>query len=318
MANYRDQEETRQVKLLQADVFSGDCGNGDYGGIPRPFVLDNPQLNLWEGVRENALRYFKKNRIQWWNPSADCSQPTGHLLSSQIACLNHLFFIRHREDYATKFLLSHDPEIERAVIFDNGNYDDGYVEFEFIGSRDNPIPVYLNEVKEYAAVRGTQCTSIDAALLGLTKSGEKRLFLFEWKYTEENKDQNNYDKNPKRRERYDHLIRDMACFCNWSDIKALYRGGFYQLMRQTLFGRLAVEKKIYDVSSYKHFLAIPAANTDYREPSWLTNTIENEWKKYLKEPNTFMCITPQKLLCPVIRMSGTDKIANYLQKRYCN
>ena len=109
----------------------------------------------------------------------------------------------------------------------------------------------------------------------------------------------------------------MPCFCNWSDIKVLYRGGLYQLMRQTLFGRLAaLEKKIYDVSSYKHFLVVPDANTDYRKPNWLTDTIENEWKKYLNEPDTFTCITPQELLHPVIGMSGTDRIADYLRKRY--
>jgi hypothetical protein len=51
-------------------------------GIKYPFVLQNSDLNLWEGIRNNALAYFRNNNIPWRMSTPDIS--TGHLLSSQI------------------------------------------------------------------------------------------------------------------------------------------------------------------------------------------------------------------------------------------
>ena len=51
-------------------------------------------LNLWAGIREDALGYFEANRISWWKGAQD--RPTGHLLSSQIACVNQLYPLRQR------------------------------------------------------------------------------------------------------------------------------------------------------------------------------------------------------------------------------
>jgi hypothetical protein len=55
---------------------------------------------LHESVRETALAYFKKHRIKWWTSRWDTGRPalhkdetglpTGHLNSSQVACINHL------------------------------------------------------------------------------------------------------------------------------------------------------------------------------------------------------------------------------------
>jgi predicted metal-dependent RNase len=97
-------------------------------GKTRDFVLPEPQLNLWEGIRFDALEYFKKNKIGWWQGQRE--EPTGHLLSSQIACINHMYYLRQRKDMATAILKSLDNKIEQACIV-----DDGYVEFEFIGEK---------------------------------------------------------------------------------------------------------------------------------------------------------------------------------------
>ena len=44
------------------------------------------------GIREDAIAYFRSNHIPWWKGAAD--EPTGHVLSSQIACVNHLYLLR--------------------------------------------------------------------------------------------------------------------------------------------------------------------------------------------------------------------------------
>jgi hypothetical protein len=188
---------------------------------------------LWEGIRYDAVDYFKRNDIGWWQSSGD-DLPTGHLLSSQIACVNHLYFIRQRKDLATALLRSIDPDVDRSVIL-----DDGYVEFEFIGSDKAKIPLLLNEK---FLTRGANCTFVDAAIIGQLLSGATRLFLIEWKYTELYQTEDKYI--PERAARYDKLIpAPDSPFVAGINVAALYFEPFYQLMRQTLFGSQSVKVK---------------------------------------------------------------------------
>ena len=101
----------------------------------------------------------------WWE--SDCLTPSGHLLSSQIACVNHLYYIRQRKDLATAILKAIDNNVIEAV-----KVDTGYVEFEFIGKK--------NYLGEKSFTRGSNCTSIDAVMLGRDKQGKYRLFPIEW------------------------------------------------------------------------------------------------------------------------------------------
>ena len=94
-------EEQRQKATALRDEMFKDPGGGVFKKAEREFVLKEPIQNLWAGIREDVVQYFKVNRIPFWD-SGD--EPTGHLLSSQIACLNHLYFIRQREDVATNIL----------------------------------------------------------------------------------------------------------------------------------------------------------------------------------------------------------------------
>lgn len=120
---FRDSERSRLVELR--DGIFKDPGSGPFREKPREFVLSDPILNLWEGIRQDAIEYFKDNQIQWWADEGE--EPTGHLLSSLIACVNHLYFLRQRPDLATAVLRAIDPDVTEAVVV-----DDGYVEFEFI------------------------------------------------------------------------------------------------------------------------------------------------------------------------------------------
>jgi hypothetical protein len=124
--SFRDRERTRLIGIPE-EIFK-DPGSGLFFGKGREFVLSDPALNLWEGIRQDAIDYFKNYKIKWWRSEDD--EPTGHLLSSQIACVNHLYFLRQRSDLATAVLRTIDLDITNAVIV-----DDGYVAFEFIGSK---------------------------------------------------------------------------------------------------------------------------------------------------------------------------------------
>ena len=161
-------ERERQRLIEERDRQFKDPGLGLFFGKPREFVLSEAAANLWEGIRADAIEYFARNSISWWK--GDGNEPTGHMLSSQVACVNHLYLLRQSPDLANAVLRAIDPEdVEAEVV------GDGYVEFEFIGARQ-----YL---AERAFTRGANCTSVDAFMIGLTAHGGRRAFLAEWKYT---------------------------------------------------------------------------------------------------------------------------------------
>ncbi len=85
----------------------------------REFVLKDAALNLWGGIRDDAKKYFADYGISWWK--SDNGGPTGHLLSSQVACLNHLYFARQRKEVATAILKQIHPGISEAMIIDTGS-----------------------------------------------------------------------------------------------------------------------------------------------------------------------------------------------------
>lgn len=115
---YKEAQRQHQVEIREA-LFN-DPGFGYYKTKLRPFVLTHPFLNLWEGIREDAPAYFKRYKIGWWDGG---TIPTGHLLSSQISCINHLFYLRQREDLATAILTAIDPTIVKALKVNAGYFD---------------------------------------------------------------------------------------------------------------------------------------------------------------------------------------------------
>ena len=99
---YRNQEKKRAVKLIKNGWFNGDPGDGKFDDIKYSFVLENSENNFYQPVVKHAREYFKNNNIAWWKGD----EPTGHTLSSQIACLNHLFPIRNDREAVLSLLHS--------------------------------------------------------------------------------------------------------------------------------------------------------------------------------------------------------------------
>ena len=299
---YKENERQKAVSNRN-DIFR-DPGNGLYNRIPREFVLSNPILNLWEGIREDALKYFTKNEIVWHK--GENNGPTGHLLSSQVACINHLYFARQRKDIATAILKNIDIDIDEAVIV-----DDGYVEFEFIGEKQ-----YM---KERGFTRGANCTSVDAVMIGQNKTGQKTMFLIEWKYTEE------YSKEdkaiPERTNIYNPYIQAPdSPFAAQVNIPALYYEPFYQMMRQTLLGSQCAAHKDHNCTDYFHLHVIPENNTELRNkitsPGCIGTDISDAWKKMLKNPDKYQTISPEDLLKPCESLNDCNSIMSYLKRRY--
>ena len=296
-------EQEREKVIKNRNSFFKDPGNGMFLGKKREFVLKDPYLNLWESIREDAIEYFDKNSIPWWDGNGKL--PSGHLLSSQVACVNHLYFIRQRKDLATAILKNIDNEITGALIV-----DDGYTEFEFIGSKP-----FLGE-KSFT--RGANCTSVDAVMIGENKKGKRKFFLIEWKYTEHYAPHSKYIR--QRAEIYDPLIINKESPFIELKPEKFYYEPFYQLMRQTLLGWKLVEHNDYGCTDYYTVHVIPKENyellSNITSPGLYGNTISESWKSVLKEPDKYMTIAPNDLLSPCFEMVDTQSWLLYLRKRY--
>jgi hypothetical protein len=301
----RYREDQRKKSVALRDKLFRDPGGGVFKKTPREFVLEDPVLNLWADIRQEALDYFERNRIVWWGDQGN--QPSGHLLSSQIACLNHLFFLRQREDIATTVLQKIYPEIVSAI-----QVDDGFVEFEVVGCQN-----YLGEKSH---TRGANATSIDAVMVGKKSNGKNLFVMIEWKYTEDYQKDNKYI--PARAQIYDRLLAEQDCPIKVDNFESLYYEPFYQLMRQTLLGWKIVQNGEYGCDEYIHLHVIPAANKELKDrvtsPGLDGDSMSAAWKNVLAQPAHYRPISPEEFLSPGRQCKDTASIFTYLESRYWN
>jgi hypothetical protein len=308
MKSYVDEQHERAVATR--DELFNDPGGGEFHGHHYDFVLQNAELNLWKPICEDALKYFPEHCIPW-HVTGD--KPLGHLLSSQIACVNHLFPLRQNEEWSTALLQGIDSKIVKAVKVEGA---DGYVDFEVVG-REN----YLGE-KSHS--RGENSTSIDALMVGEKADGGRIMFPIEWKYTEHYAKNSLYIK--ARTDIYNPLLEAADAPVKFVGAPAqpfepLYYEPFYQLMRQTLLSWLMVKAGEYGCSEYIHIHAVPDGNNELRDknPSPILDGkggMESAWKSVLAKPERYKLISPDKLFAPLEKFNDAASLLGYLQKRY--
>jgi len=307
--NYKEQQRKRATGLRD-EIFK-DPGGGQFKSLDREFVLKDPSLNLWAGIREDAIDYFKRNNIPFWDSG---NEPTGHLLSSQIACINHLFFVRQRGDIATSILKGVDNNVKIALKMDNG-LDSGYVDFEVIGSKN-----YLGEKLH---TRGANSTSVDAVMLAELTNGTRKLYFIEWKYVESyNKTSKAEGESGKTRQNiYSPLLNQPDCPIKASNIEGLFTEPYYQLMRQTLLAHQMIKAREYNADSYFHIHVIPKDNKDLKDVNTADgklkgNKLEDTWKNVLKSPDLYKAIDPLDFLKPAHTCLDCIAPMTYLKQRY--
>jgi hypothetical protein len=310
--NYRESEREKVIRIR--DDFFNDPGDGIFEGEKRAFALIESEKNLWNKIRKNVLDYFKTNNIVWWPGN---TYPSGHMLSSQVSCINHLFLLRHDEELALKILKGLDPDFTQVCK----DFDDGYIGFEVVSKES-----YLGEVgKGQKQTRGANCTSVDAMMTGKLNNGKKIQILIEWKYTEYYGKNCMADGKPgvTRKGRYNHLIQDSDSPINCTvNIDNLYYEPFYQIMRQTLLAWQMTKNNKAELNSddWLHFDIIPENNLNLRyqvqSPDLLQTGVEDAWKSQLKEPQKYNVITPQRLLKPILFDPKYRSLITYLNYRY--
>lgn len=117
------------------------------------------------------------------------------MLSSQIACLNHLFAIRNDADSVLSVLNNICNEFIEVLPIPSDKTPT-YIVFEIVSDED-----HLNESTPN---RGSNCTFIDTLFYARHKSGELWIIPIEWKYTEyyNNQDLSEREEAKKLAQRY--------------------------------------------------------------------------------------------------------------------
>lgn len=318
-ADYLEAERIRHLQMIRDKnpVYYGAEGGGYFLGDKRDFVLTEGYKNLYEPIREDAISYFRENNISWWGGA----KPTGHVLSSQIACINHLFPIRNDKSSVLDLIKNISSDFVDVLEIDSDVSMKGYIQFEAVSQKD-----YLNEG---LPTRGSNCTSIDALIYALHKDGSKWLIPIEWKYTEAynelNKAIEGFEKDPDnckgevRKRRYTDLINKSGQLKN-DDHTCYYYEPFYQLMRQTLWAEQMIVNKDNETikaDNYLHIHVIPEENKDLLDKIYPCSglNMESTWRAHLHNQDKYIIITPQEFLSNIVDNTYKDLI-NYLSIRY--
>ncbi len=280
---------------------------GTYQGKPYSHILpeDKRPLNLWQGIREDAVAYFTAESISWHRDSHN-------LLSSQALCVN-LFFPLHEElELLTGFFSSRISGLAQVKK----------VHFEYIGPEGTD---YLRE----GGSRGRNRTSADIALEWDGEDGTRGVLLLEFKFTESEfgrcggaKSNGNTDKSRCLRSK--DIIRDPSEMCYlvqpkkrpyWdiildsdgplrTEYLALeqhcpFRYDFYQLMRNQLLAH-QIEKDQQSGFARGIFGVVYHGDNDrllrMGHPYGGERNPLTAWAGMLKQPNSFVTFTIQNLL----------------------
>lgn len=317
MTKYKDQERKRQLECYYNSFFKTvkNCGHWNFyddNGIfikrvhSRVILRPEDSLgNLFQPISWLTLDYFKRHNIAWWREDEDRYFPTGHLLSSQIHCLNHLFALRKDKNAVLSIVNHATGMVFDKVLPSSLDNDGGYIAFEFAYNE-------ILDENDKGARRGTFCTSIDA-MIEARKGVEKWWIPIEWKYTE------TYEKEdktcPKRLERYEDKIKQSSQLImpkNGEVAHSIYfQEPCYELMRQTLLVEQLIQMtQKSDTDNFFHLNVIPNGNTELR------SAVEKCFIPNLKDKSKFRIIDPEDFLSPLKGNTNYKELLDYLETRY--
>lgn len=332
--DFANREKAKQTRLLGSPVFEGarsggyamlkDKSTGEVRPFHFPFIIvpEDSIKNLFAPIRQDALDYFERYDITWWNQTTDRYFPTGQVLSSQNHCLNHLFALRKNPDAVLAMINTLSPGVQFEKVLpspvdnkewyhENGKNVEkpNYICFEFalankalLGERGN--------------TRGAKCTSVDALVYAQSTDGRKFLIPIEWKYTEAYKPLRHAEQ--KSIDRYPKLLDDLSNFNEWLEMYEY--DPYYEFARQEIFMEQIIRKHPSVLSEplladeFLHVVVCPEEHTELRAAIV-------DFKDTLRYPWKFECKTPQELLAPLADAPFTDNsdiqaLLEYLNARY--
>jgi len=282
--------------------------DGVPGDVDYPFCLpaEFAEYSLLPEVRELGLSLFTELGIPWH--SGVGGGPTNHLLSSQVQCVNALGQMVNDPE---RIVRAFGPVIDIADVLE---IEAGrFLTFEYIGEVD-----YFGESPDGPRIRGSQCTSVDAAFVVRTPSGVTELVLVEWKYTESYRrrvPEPGRDGVRRKRYRTAWAAAGSPVRCDLVALDDVFAEPLYQLVRQQLLAH-AIEtdpRQAPDVVRVVH--VHPAANEEYQQSVHdaallaLGSTVREVWGALLRAEDRFVVQDSAAFLDPTI--TSAEYVARY-------
>jgi hypothetical protein len=212
--------------------------------------------NFFPSIRGpgGAADFFRDRGIVWWSTTENNDGPSGHMASSQIACVNFLLpLAAGRPDAIVALLRAIDHDVVDIVPIEHEGRR-SLVELEWVG--------VTGPLEPGAFQRGTSCTSVDALLLGRTAAGGIRGYFLEWKYTESCGELLGAGRNSTRLARYAQLYGSSGLFR--VPLESLLFEPVYQLVRSLLLGYRTVKEHELGITEARTVVVCPDANESYR------------------------------------------------------
>jgi len=173
--------------------------------------------------------------------------------------------------------------------------------FEYIGPDD-----YFGEGMGKPRVRGTMCTSVDAAFLYRSVTGDIELALVEWKYTESYLDVRKpnpaYDVTRAGRYTADFEDPHGPIRSEVLDFEWLIDEPFYQLTRQQLMARRLEVNQVLGAKTVRVLHVLSPRNSAYQESlvrsehRAIGDTVDQVWDQLLRSHDRFMHVYPDVFL----------------------
>lgn len=282
---YKDFEKKKNEYLIKSGFFNGDKGNGVFNGKKYPYVLEYYENNFYMPIYNKVIDYFSKNSISWWGENK--SKPSCHTLSSQISCLNHLFYIRKNRFLCLQVLnfITNRNFID-VISFENDINDNGYIDFEISNYREPYV-------------------SVNALFLAKDKENKKHIIMMEWKYIEEHSYEDfSINKDEKILNEYSSFINNSKQlkikYFNYKS-SMYFQGEPYKLTRQTLWAEQIIENKYSEkigADDFLHIVVIPNKNKSLLSSVYkLSNmNLENTWRNILNDNSKFMITDNKKII----------------------
>ena len=324
MGKFLEEEKRHQIRFKGASQYFTKAARpeGPYRGKYRPFCLpvDRADENLFRGIRAGALDYFKRKRIKW-HDGRD-SNPSNHLCSSQVQCVNFLYPFADKPEALCTLQRPIFPDIESIVPMEG---DGQLVSFEWIG-----LCNYLGEKirQNSSRTRGANFTSADAAVMFRRQDGTRQIVLIEWKYTE------SYSRTwlgisksgTDRREIYRRLYDGPGCPVEKAKspgFSDLFYEPFYQFLRQQLLAHEMEQARELGCELVTVLHIAPASNRDFHKVTspglqQLGDSSIEVWKGLVRPRERFLTVSTEALFgdFPVYIHPELADWLRYISERY--
>jgi hypothetical protein len=285
--------------------------SGDYGKSEKIRLTALGGPSLYPGFRERILEYYREHGIAWWGGGEG---PTESVISSQVACINHLEPARLNRELAMDIVHKYLPDVTDVLPIEGG-----FLAYEWVGARS-----YLNERGWSSSSRGRNVTSIDAVMAARRENGAICLFVIEWKYTESYGSCRSLavsGRGTSRVETYRALLERADSPIRLGEHERLFFDPFYQLMRQTLLAWQTVEYREFGATEWLHLHVAPTANVALLETVTSPHLAEFEnmeaaWRSVLVRPDRYVLVSPDAVIPDVAADGEFGEWRKWLCARY--